>query len=124
MWRRAPLRLSRSAGPRSGKNGPVPSSRRSRRRPYGVAHPELDVESARGGSSVETGPDGTWNVRRVAGGDKPYRCPGCDQLIEPGVRHVVAWSAEHLFGADAALADRRHWHAACWRSRQRRRPRR
>ena len=103
----------------------MPSSRRSQRRPYGEAHPELDVESARGGASVESASDGSlWNVRRVAGSAKAYRCPGCDQLIEPGVRHVVAWAAESVMGDDAALADRRHWHASCWQARDHRRPRR
>ena len=101
----------------------MPSSRRSRRRPYGEAHQELDVEAAlRGGERTESGADGSaWKVRRVAGSEKSYRCPGCDQLIQPGTPHVVAWEAEHLLGADAALADRRHWHAACWQWRDRRR---
>ena len=102
----------------------MPSSRRSRRRPYTEAHPELDVDAAlRGGARAEGRADGTrWNVRPVSGSDKAYRCPGCDQLIEPGTPHVVAWSADHLLGADAAMADRRHWHDACWRARDRRRP--
>ena len=33
-----------------------------------------------------------------------------------GQAHIVAWSAEHLFGDEAALRDRRHYHAHCWRS--------
>ncbi|MGP4000225.1 ATP/GTP-binding protein [Streptomyces sp. 8N706] len=57
-----------------------------------------------------------WVVRQVGGGAaaKHYRCPGCDQEIPPGVPHVVAWAREG--GAD----DRRHWHRACWNSRDRR----
>jgi hypothetical protein len=104
----------------------MPSSRRSRRRPYGEGHPELDVEAARrGGTRTETGTDGSaWSVRRVGGSEKPYRCPGCDQLIEVGSPHIVAWPADHLLGADAAVADRRHWHTACWQARDRRRPNR
>ena len=27
---------------------------------------------------------------------------------------VVAWAEDSLFGAEAALAARRHWHTACW----------
>ncbi|UNS99024.1 ATP/GTP-binding protein [Streptomyces tubbatahanensis] len=57
-----------------------------------------------------------WAVRRISGGAalKRYRCPGCDQEITPGVPHVVAWP---LLGD---VADRRHWHGACWRARDRR----
>ncbi len=38
------------------------------------------------------------------------------------IAHVVAWSDDGLFGPDAALADRRHWHTSCWQSRRHRRP--
>ena len=69
---------------------------------------------------VEEGPDGEWAVRTVAGAaaTKPYRCPGCDQEIPPGVGHVVAWP---LDGGGAE--DRRHWHRPCWQARLRRAPR-
>lgn len=57
-------------------------------------------------------------VRRITGSasTKPYRCPGCDQEIRPATPHVVAWPA----GDEAAAGHRRHWHAACWRARDRR----
>ncbi|MFC7430650.1 MULTISPECIES: hypothetical protein [unclassified Agrococcus] len=45
---------------------------------------------------------------------KPYRCPGCELLVEPGTAHVVVWRADSLFG-ERAVEDRRHWHSACWR---------
>jgi hypothetical protein len=63
-----------------------------------------------------------WVVRRVTGSasTKPYRCPGCDQLIRPATPHVVAWPAETGRG----LEDRRHWHGSCWDARERRGPRR
>ncbi|HEV2886750.1 MAG TPA: hypothetical protein VGX49_07565, partial [Jatrophihabitans sp.] len=51
------------------------------------------------------------------GPERPYRCPGCDQLLAAGAAHLVAWPADDL---DAS--DRRHWHAACWRARDRRAP--
>lgn len=92
--------------------------RRSRKRPYGQAHPELDIDRARGGRSVEEGPDGSWTVQQVTSPDKTYTCPGCSQPIPPGTRHVVAFANDSLFGADAAIADRRHWHSPCWRSRR------
>src|SRR5690606_41295193 len=68
----------------------------------------------------EEGPDGEWIVRAVpgAGAVKPYRCPGCDQTIPPGVGHVVAWRADDRDGRD-----RRHWHRPCWQARDRRSPR-
>lgn len=70
---------------------------------------------------VEEHPDGEWVVRRVTGSaaTKPYRCPGCDQEIRPATPHVVSWPADRAEG----LAERRHWHSACWRARGRRQPR-
>jgi len=53
--------------------------------------------------------------RQVRNENRVYLCPGCNHPIPAGVAHVVAWSNEHLFGSDAALAERRHWHTACWR---------
>ena len=58
-----------------------------------------------------------YQVRRITGSTstKPYRCPGCDQLIRPVTPHVVAWPL-----ADPEAGERRHWHTACWRARDRR----
>ena len=57
------------------------------------------------------------DVRRVQPYEatKRYLCPGCNQVIEAGVGHlvVVPHDAPDL---------RRHWHAACWEHRDRRRP--
>jgi len=95
--------------------------RRSGKRPYGDEHPALDVDRARGGRFVEDGPDGSWTVQRVSSSEKSYSCPGCRQEIGPGTAHVVAFASDSIFGADAALEDRRHWHSACWSARGRRR---
>ncbi len=94
--------------------------RRSRRRPYSEPHRELDSSTVfRGSARTETGRDGlSWTVRTVSGGEKSYTCPGCHQSIGPGVEHVVAWTDEHLFGHEAGLAERRHWHSRCWSSRR------
>lgn len=89
--------------------------RRSRRRPYGQEHVPLDPARLQGLPRTEPGPGGEDHVvRRVRGSEKSYRCPGCQQPIAPGTAHVVAWPAEHLLGARAALEERRHWHTACW----------
>jgi hypothetical protein len=100
----------------------MPSSRRSKRRPWGE-HPELDVQRATGGRRSVDGPDGSWTVQHVRGSTKSYRCPGCQQMVAPGIAHVVAWAQDGLFGPDQAVSDRRHWHTACWDLRDRRRPR-
>jgi hypothetical protein len=47
-------------------------------------------------------------VRQVTG-DRPYRCPACQQIIRPGTVHVVVVP-------DDAVDLRRHWHVPCWRT--------
>ncbi len=67
-------------------------------------------------------------VRQVTGSaaTRAYRCPGCDHEIRPATPHVVAWPAAYGGGGDldedAGLGERRHWHTACWRARDRRAP--
>ena len=101
----------------------MPSSRKSSKRPWGGEHPELDLERARAGTRSESGPDGSWTVRRVAASSavKTYACPGCQQEIVPGTEHVVAWRSDNVLGEAAGVADRRHWHSGCWSHRDRRR---
>ena len=53
-----------------------------------------------------------FDVRHV-GGQKAYRCPGCDHIVRAGVWHLVVVPEGD---ADA----RRHWHTECWRSELRR----
>jgi hypothetical protein len=79
--------------------------------------------------TVEEAADGDWVVRSLTGSAsaKPYRCPGCDQEIRPATPHVVTWPAYARdsdldpWDTDSAAELRRHWHTACWRSRERRR---
>ena len=68
--------------------------------------------------ALEEHPDGDWYVRAITGSSstKAYRCPGCDQQIRPATPHIVAWPAH------GSPEDRRHWHTACWRARDRRGP--
>lgn len=77
--------------------------RKHRRAPDGGAQPlEMPRSAAPTWALV---PDA--DVRRLTG-DKPYRCPGCDLEIRPGVWHVVVVPHEDPDG-------RRHWHEGCWR---------
>jgi hypothetical protein len=74
--------------------------------------------------------DDGWVVRQVTGSaaTRAYRCPGCDHEIRPATPHVVAWPEQYDAEGDplddeAGLAERRHWHTACWQARHRRAPR-
>lgn len=91
--------------------------RRGHKRPYGQPHPELDVEAlTRGFERTQVRRGATWKVRRVSSQEKEYTCPGCHRAIPRGVTHVVAYREDHLFGAEAGLSERRHWHLHCWNS--------
>jgi hypothetical protein len=103
----------------------VPRSNRPNRprgssRPKWAAPPEEDLERSRVGLPLrETAPDGEWSVRRITerNAAKTYTCPGCNSFILPGIAHLVVWREDSLFGPEAALADRRHWHVRCWQTR-------
>ena len=60
--------------------------------------------------------DGRWVVRSVPGANagKPYRCPGCSQVVPPGTPHVVVWPADPGWSVANGVEERRHWHTACW----------
>ncbi|MBB1252999.1 ATP/GTP-binding protein [Streptomyces alkaliterrae] len=92
------------------------SPRRNRPRSHAKSGPEAEVGERYGLQQSESWLGERWSVRHISGAAavKHYRCPGCDQEIPPGVPHVVAWP-EHGDGDD-----RRHWHKACWKARDRR----
>lgn len=123
-----PWPYGRSAG--LGQNGCMPRSNRPRRPASGKGAgagrkgsgevPELDLERARAGiARRESAPDGEWMVRTMTARNaaKTYICPECSTAVLPGVAHLVVWKDDHLFGAAAGLAERRHWHTNCWMSR-------
>lgn len=58
-----------------------------------------------------------WTVQSVPASRalKLYVCPDCVHPITPGTAHLVVWRNDHLFGDEAAVNDRRHWHEHCWR---------
>jgi hypothetical protein len=79
-----------------------------------------DLDRARFGlAERQSAPDGEWNIRRISPSRaaKDYTCPGCSLVIRPGVEHLVAWREDSIFGAETALAERRHWHQHCWNTR-------
>lgn len=99
-------------------------SRRRRRKPQ---PPEAEPRPLVGGhETVEEWADGDWVVRRITGSSstKPYRCPGCDQLIMPATPHIVAWPVDPVSFTGTGLEERRHWHNGCWRARLNRKTRR
>jgi len=64
-------------------------------------------------------------VRRVTGSaaTKPYRCPGCQQVVRPATPHTVAWPVlpSTFSSTGTGLDERRHWHTGCWSARDTRR---
>lgn len=59
-------------------------------------------------------PDGDFQVQYLSQARKTYLCPGCNQEIQIGQTHVVAWQTDSIFGTQAGLDQRRHWHRSCW----------
>lgn len=77
--------------------------------------PEREISTSN--QSFEEHDDGDYIVRKITGSSstKPYRCPGCDQMIPMATPHTVAW-------LDGDEDGRRHWHNACWAKKGHRRP--
>lgn len=67
-----------------------------------------EEEPLRAPDTVAPAPPG-WEVRLIqpASATKEYRCPGCNQEIRVGWKHVVVWR-------EGAEEGRRHWHLPCW----------
>ncbi|MSW74218.1 MAG: hypothetical protein F2814_02755 [Actinobacteria bacterium] len=76
-----------------------------------------DRDIATSNQTFEEHHEGLYIVRKITGSSssKPYRCPGCDQIIPMATPHTVAWMEDDEQG-------RRHWHNACWAKKNNRRP--
>ncbi|MDP9984982.1 ATP/GTP-binding protein [Arthrobacter sp. FW306-05-C] len=112
--------MPRSNRPRRPVSGRAPVSGKGAGRKRNGDVPELDLERARAGiARRESAPDGEWMVRTMTAknAEKTYICPECSTAVLPGVAHLVVWKDDHLFGAAAGLAERRHWHTNCWLTR-------
>ena len=72
-----------------------------------------------GGRVTQQTSDGDFLVRTVPGAAarKPYRCPGCQQVIPVGTAHLVVWPVEDPSWVQSAADSRRHWHTPCWQRR-------
>lgn len=59
-----------------------------------------------------------WLVRAVGSARalKIYRCPGCDHEIVTHTSHVLVWPEQGAY-EQGDIAQRRHWHSACWSKR-------
>lgn len=102
--------------PQLRENIPV-SPRRNRPKQRGRRAKIDDESDAASHQGIEEHSEGIYTVRKITGSSssKPYRCPGCDQLIPMATPHIVAW-IEH------DVEYRRHWHSACWAKKDKRRP--
>ncbi|KMY22541.1 ATP/GTP-binding protein [Actinobaculum suis] len=83
-------------------------------------HRPLNTVAALGGHSLEEGPNGAlYKVVRTTA-KKRYMCPGCNGVITVGEQNVMAWTEDTIWGAQAGIDSRRHWHRSCWEHRGRR----
>jgi len=76
------------------------------------------MDSATGGRRMVERRGEDWIVQTIRSSEKSYTCPGCNHEVAAGTSHIVAWAQDSLFGREAALAARRHWHTGCWRSQE------
>lgn len=76
-----------------------------------------DRDPTTSNQTFEEHQEGLYTVRRLSGSasNKPYRCPGCDQLIPLATPHIVAWLEDEE-------DNRRHWHNVCWSKKDKRGP--
>ena len=115
-----PVPTAPAEPPLDGRLGSAGSGKNAAARREGRPCAGTGSGAARSGfARRESAPDGEWSVRPItaARAEKTYICPGCSTAVLPGVAHLVVWSEDHLFGAAAGLAERRHWHSNCWTSR-------
>ena len=91
------------------------SPRRNHPKRRGPKPAEREVAASH--ETIEEHDEGIYRVRRItgSGSTKPYRCPGCDQIIPMATPHTVAWLEHDQDG-------RRHWHNICWSKRNMRKP--
>jgi hypothetical protein len=86
---------------------------RKHRRDPAFFQPPAPVDASRTTPDAPAWARATGYEVRTVGGQKEYRCPGCDHEVRAGVVHLVVVPVGDV---DA----RRHWHTECWRSELRR----
>lgn len=90
----------------------MPSSRRPSKhlrpaRPLGESH-QVSTRQVRGETFL-------FRPVSAARAQKRYTCPGCNQPVQPGTAHVLAWPRVPEVGVESGMSQRRHWHTHCWR---------
>lgn len=88
--------------------------RRTHTRQYKAFRP-LNITAAIGEGFVETKRGKTYSVNKTIDGQSVYKCPNCNQSIKIGEPSYTVIEQDHLFGEQAAIDERRHWHLSCWK---------
>ena len=85
---------------------------------YSREYRPLNIEKLTGYTTYQLGVDGNeYKVHQINEGKKEYVCPGCNQLIFVGEKHVVVWTEDTILGPQHGIDMRRHWHESCWNHR-------
>lgn len=67
------------------------------------------------GVKIEYKASKKWEVRKTYEGSSVYTCPGCYMPINQGQMSLTVIEMDHIFGQQAAIDERRHWHEGCWK---------
>ncbi|MDR1033176.1 MAG: hypothetical protein LBL41_00130 [Bifidobacteriaceae bacterium] len=78
-------------------------------------HSEINMRAAAGYERIETKRGKDYKVTKTLEGSSVYLCPGCNQAIDQGKPSFTVIELNHMFGEQAAIDERRHWHVTCWR---------
>ncbi|MDR2508740.1 MAG: hypothetical protein LBC50_01250 [Candidatus Ancillula sp.] len=68
------------------------------------------------GAEIVTKGGRRYQVRRTFDGSSVYKCPGCNHEIAQGKPSLTVIEQDHIFGDQAAIDERRHWHESCWKA--------
>jgi hypothetical protein len=75
----------------------------------------INLEAALGSLRIETKRGKRYQVRKTFDGSSVYKCPGCNNGITQGATSLTVIEQDHIFGEQAAIDERRHWHESCWK---------
>jgi hypothetical protein len=75
----------------------------------------LNMSAAFGGARLDVKRGKEYLVRKTFDGASIYKCPGCNNSIAAGASSLTVIEQDHIFGEQAAIDERRHWHEGCWK---------